>query len=210
MRRPAPNEKPVADPSTEPNFYAIAEERPLPELKGSDEPEIMLEKPDMSAQSNEALQAQFAALQAAKSSANDDLKPLGELSYDNLFLEPLPVEQGTNNSSFQHQHLGQGFSQQQQQQPVGEVFYFGNHTFVSDGPSEPERKQLPQHQQMQAPPQPQQQQHHQHTCTCQCGSHLSQQPDFSIGAPVHDPTQGNLADEFDPLIIAQSSDFWAL
>ena len=35
MKRPAPSSKPVADASTEPDFYRISEEAPLPEMKAS-------------------------------------------------------------------------------------------------------------------------------------------------------------------------------
>ena len=219
MKRPAPNEKPVADPSTEPNFYAIAEERPLPEVKGSDEPEISMKKPDLSPHnSEEALQAQLVAMQSNKPAATD----LGELSFENMFFEPLPVEQGTTKPSFEHEVHQSSFSQPQPQQhqpqhPTGEVFHFGKHTFISDAPAAPVEREvkMPQYQpvQQQAPApvhQHHQQQHH--SCTCQCGNNLSNaQPDLRIGGPVHDPSLGgNLADEFDPLLIAQSADFWAL
>jgi hypothetical protein len=36
MRRPPPSSKPLADASTEPDFHAISEERPLPEVKEGD------------------------------------------------------------------------------------------------------------------------------------------------------------------------------
>ena len=35
MQRPAPNEKPISDPNTEPDFYKISEEWPVPDLSGS-------------------------------------------------------------------------------------------------------------------------------------------------------------------------------
>jgi hypothetical protein len=35
MQRPSPNQKPVSDASTEPNFYGIAHDRPLPHQQGS-------------------------------------------------------------------------------------------------------------------------------------------------------------------------------
>jgi hypothetical protein len=35
MQRPSANQKPVSDASTEPNFYAIAQDRPLPHQQGS-------------------------------------------------------------------------------------------------------------------------------------------------------------------------------
>lgn len=40
MRRPPPSSKPLADASTEPDFYAVSEDRPLPEIKDGDSGDI--------------------------------------------------------------------------------------------------------------------------------------------------------------------------